>query len=104
MVKILSKAIKENDKAWSREYLNLIDTHYEYLLEDAVEVEVPPFMADVYTGDLFGYLRENQVDDIMFFPIMVINNLTNQQKFDSSVTKLKIPKEDKVSRIIATMT
>lgn len=90
-----------NDVFYSKAFMDVIESHLIYFRANtkSTVANVDPKKADIYDGDLFGYLNEQGIAQEFHWIIMRINNLYSNSEFGPQVKILLIPDENEIEQI-----
>lgn len=82
------------DVYYSKEFRDTLEAHMAWLrVQDGVQYDdVSPQKADVYDGDLFGYLIYRNINPRHHWVVMRANNMFSPTEFGPGVEQLLIPK------------
>lgn len=82
------------DVYYSKEFRDTLEAHMAWLrVQDGGQIDdVEPQKADVYDGDLFGYLIFLKINPRYHWVVMRANNMFSPTEFGPGVTSLLIPK------------
>lgn len=78
---------------WEEDWHIVLESHLLYLMNPSIAtpLNVDPHDAYKYTGDLWGYLMDQQYDPQYYWPIMRASGLYSPSEFNSQTTQLLIP-------------
>lgn len=82
------------DVFYSKEFRDTLESHMDYFRKsrDTRAMDVDPQKAEVYDGDLFGFLLYAKIAPKLHWVVMRVNNFFSPTEFGPGVTSLLIPK------------
>lgn len=95
-MKINEKMINPGpDVFYQKEFYDVLESHMNFLRAhpDNVVVQVDSHRADVFDGDLYGFLQSAQIASKLHWTIMRMNNMFSPYDFGPGVQTLIIPDE-----------
>ena len=82
------------DVYYSKTFRDTLEAHMNWFRThpDTSVEQVEPHQADIYDGDLFGYLIYLKIDPRYHFVVMRVNNFFSPTDFGPGVVELLVPK------------
>lgn len=89
------------DIYYSNSFRNTLETHLEYFRKSSKTrtFEVPEDKADIFEGDLMGYLCDVGVEIYLHWLIMRMSGLKSPQDFGKSTLFLIVPDKMELERV-----
>ncbi len=89
------------DVYYSKEFRDTLESHMDYFRKSSQTriLEVDQHKANVYDGDLFGFLLYSKIEPYLHWVIMRVNNMFSPFEFGPGVTNLMIPQDTLVEQL-----
>lgn len=86
---------------YDENFRHVLEAHMNYLRTtgNVASVEVSPHKADIYRGDLFGFLNEVGIDPQYHWVIMRVNEIFSPHDFGDHITTLLVPDQQVINRV-----
>ncbi len=89
------------DVFYTKGFMDVLESHLNYFRSNLNlrVIEIQPKKADIYNGDLFGYLNELNISPQYHWLVMRINNYYCNSEFGPGKKYLQIPNNGELEQI-----
>ena len=84
----------------SRGYFESVRKHIRLIKENANTIAINPIDSHSYRGNLSGLLAHLRIDPILFYPILLINNLPMNNSYPDNIDYLLVPNGEILDNLV----